>query len=78
MRTFAQNNNKKMLKFISFGSGRISRGDRHLSYGIRYPQAPVPMTSHVPMTTSRIKDGTLVLVDKEIVGNLDFTRYEEE
>ena len=23
---------------------KISRGDRHLSYGIRYPQAPVPMT----------------------------------
>lgn len=27
---------------------------------------------------SRIKDGTIVLVDKEIVGNLYFTRYEEE
>ena len=27
--------------------------------------------------TSRIKDGTIVLVDKEIVGNLNFTRYEE-
>ena len=28
--------------------------------------------------SSRIKDGTLVLVDKEIVGNLNFKRYEEE
>ena len=28
--------------------------------------------------SSRIKDGTVVLVDKEIVGNLNFTRYEEE
>ena len=28
--------------------------------------------------SSRIKDGTMVLVDKEIVGNLNFTRYEEE
>ena len=28
--------------------------------------------------SSRIKDGTIVLVDKEIVGNLNFTRYEEE
>lgn len=27
--------------------------------------------------SSRIKDGTIVLVDKEIVGNLNFTRYEE-
>lgn len=27
---------------------------------------------------SRIKDGTIVLVDKEIVGNLNFTRYDEE
>lgn len=27
---------------------------------------------------SRIKDGTIVLADKEIVGNLNFTRYEEE
>ena len=33
--------------------GRISRGDRHLSYGIRYPQAPVPMTT-IPMTTKDI------------------------
>ena len=28
--------------------------------------------------SSRIKDGTIVLVDKEIVGNLYFTRYEEK
>ena len=28
--------------------------------------------------SSRIKDGTMVLVDKEIVGNLNFTRYEDE
>ena len=28
--------------------------------------------------SSRIKDGTIVLVDKEIVGNLNFTRHEEE
>jgi hypothetical protein len=28
--------------------------------------------------TSRISDGSLVLVDKEIVGNLNFTRYEKE
>ena len=28
--------------------------------------------------SSRIKDGTMVLVDKEIVGNLKFTRYEDE
>ena len=28
--------------------------------------------------SSRIKDGTIVLMDKEIVGNLNFTRYEEE
>ena len=28
--------------------------------------------------TSRISDGSIVLVDKEIVGNLNFTRYEKE
>ena len=28
--------------------------------------------------SSRIKNGTTVFVDKEIVGNLNFTRYEEE
>ena len=28
--------------------------------------------------SSRIKDGTMVLVDKEIIGNLNFTRYEKE
>lgn len=27
---------------------------------------------------SRISDGSIVLVDKEIVGNLKFTRYEKE
>jgi len=27
---------------------------------------------------SRINDGTIVLVDKEIIGNLKFKRYEEE
>ena len=28
--------------------------------------------------SSRINDGTMVLVDKEIIGNLNFTRYEEK
>ncbi len=28
--------------------------------------------------TSRISDGAIVLVDKEIVGNLNFTRYEKK
>ena len=28
--------------------------------------------------SSRIKDGTIVLIDKEIVGNLNFSRHEEE
>ena len=28
--------------------------------------------------SSRIKDGTMVLVDKEIMGNINFTRYEKE
>lgn len=28
--------------------------------------------------SSRIKDGTILLIDKEIVGNLNFTRYEEK
>ena len=28
--------------------------------------------------TSRISDGSIVLVDKEIVGNLNFTRYEKK
>ncbi len=28
--------------------------------------------------SSRISDGSVVLVDKEIVGNLNFTRYEKE
>ena len=28
--------------------------------------------------SSRINDGTMVLVDKDIIGNLNFTRYEEK
>ena len=28
--------------------------------------------------SSRIKDGTILLVDKEIMGNINFTRYEKE
>lgn len=36
-----------------------SRGDRHLSYGIRYPQAPVPMTirTNAPSTDGLVPRG---------------------
>ena len=33
---------------------------------------------HYSIISSRIKDGSLVLVDKEIIGNLNFSRDEEK
>ena len=49
-------------------------------YSIRMAVAPYVklLVDTSRFISSRIKDGTLVLVDKEIVGNLKFTRYEEE
>jgi hypothetical protein len=60
-----------------FGNGGIK--------DVRSWQESETLASYVKMLidtsrfiSSRIKDGTIVLVDKEIVGNLNFTRYEEE
>ena len=64
-------------KILVFGNGGVKN--------VRTWQASETLAPYVKMLvdtsrfiSSRIKDGTIVLVDKEIVGNLNFTRYEEE
>ena len=64
-------------KILVFGNGGVN--------GARTWQESETLAPYVKLLvdtsrfiSSRIKDGTMVLVDKEIVGNLFFTRYEEK
>ena len=64
-------------KILVFGNGGIkdSRSWQESETLAPYVKLLVDTSRFI---SSRIKDGTIVLVDKEIVGNLNFTRYEEK
>ena len=64
-------------KILVFGNGGIkdSRSWQESETLAPYVKLLVDTSRFI---SSRIKDGTIVLVDKEIVGDLNFTRYEEE
>lgn len=64
-------------KILVFGNGRIkdSRSWQESETLAPYVKLLIDTSRFI---SSRIKDGTIVLVDKEIVGDLNFTRYEEE
>ena len=64
-------------KILVFGNGGVKDAARwEESEGLApYVKLLIDTSRFI---SSRIKDGTIVLVDKEIVGNLNFTRYEEE
>lgn len=64
-------------KILVFGNGGIkdSRSWQESKTLAPYVKLLVDTSRFI---SSRIKDGTIVLVDKEIVGDLNFTRYEEE
>ena len=64
-------------KILVFGNGGIkdSRSWQESETLAPYVKLLVDTSRFI---SSRIKDGTIVLVDKEIVGDLNFTRYEEK
>ena len=64
-------------KILVFGNGGIkdSRSWQESETLAPYVKLLVDTSRFI---ASRIKDGTIVLVDKEIVGDLNFTRYEKE
>ena len=64
-------------KILIFGNGGIkdSRSWQESETLALYVKLLVETSRFI---SSRIKDGTIVLVDKEIIGNLNFTRYEEK
>ena len=64
-------------KILVFGNGGIkdSRSWQESETLAPYVKLLIDTSRFI---SSRIKDGTIVLVDKEIVGDLNFTRYEEE
>ena len=64
-------------KILVFGNGGIkdSRSWQESETLAPYVKLLVDTSRFI---ASRIKDGTIILVDKEIVGDLNFTRYEKE
>ena len=64
-------------KIIVFGNGGVKDAKTWQESETLAPYVKL-LVDTSRFITSRIKDGTMVLVDKEIVGNLNFTRYEEE
>lgn len=64
-------------KILVFGNGGIkdSRSWQESKTLAPYVKLLIDTSRFI---SSRIKDGTIVLVDKEIVGNLNFRRHEEE
>ena len=64
-------------KIIVFGNGGVKDAKTWQESETLAPYVKL-LVDTSRFVSSRIKDGTIVLVDKEIVGNLNFTRYEKE
>lgn len=64
-------------KILIFGNGGVKDSRSWQESETLAPYVKLLMDTS-RFIASRIKDGTIVLADKEIVGNLNFTRYEEE
>lgn len=64
-------------KILVFGNGGVKDASRWEESENLAPYVKLLIDTS-RFISSRIKDGTIVLVDKEIVGNLNFTRYEKE
>lgn len=64
-------------KILIFGNGGVKDADswEHSSTLAEYVKTLIDTSRFI---SSRIKDGTIVLVDKKIIGNLKFTRDEKE
>lgn len=64
-------------KILVFGNGGVKDAARWEDSETLAPYVKLLIDTS-RFISSRIKDGTIVLVDKEIVGNLNFSRYEKE
>lgn len=64
-------------KILVFGNGGVKDAARWEDSETLAPYVKLLMDTS-RFISSRIKDGTIVLVDKEIVGNLNFSRYEKK
>ena len=64
-------------KILVFGNGGVKDAKRWKDSETLAPYVKMLMDTS-RFIQSRINDGTIVLVDKEIIGNLNFRRYEKE
>ena len=64
-------------KILVFGNGGVKDAKRWEESETLAPDVKMLMDTS-RFIQSRINDGTIALVDKEMIGNLKFRRYEEE
>lgn len=64
-------------KILIFGNGGVKDAKRWEDSPTLAPYVELLMDTS-RFLSSREKNGTILLVDKEIIGNLNFTRYEKE
>ena len=64
-------------KILVFGNGGIKDANSWQNSETLAPYVEMLIDTS-RFIVSRIKDGKIILVDKELIGNLNFTRYEEK
>lgn len=64
-------------KILIFGDGGIKDADSWQNSESLAPYVEMLIDTS-RFIASRIKDGKIIMVDKELIGNLNFTRYEKE
>ena len=64
-------------KVLVFGNGGLKDADSWQNSETLAPYVEMLIETS-RFVTSRIKNGKIILLDKELIGNLNFTRYEKE
>lgn len=64
-------------KILIFGNGGLKDADSWQNSKTLAPYVEMLIDTSRFIAT-RIKDGKIILMDKELIGNLNFTRYEKE
>lgn len=64
-------------KILIFGNGGLKDADSWQNSKTLAPYVEMLIDTSRFIST-RIKDGKIILMDKELIGNLNFTRYEKE
>lgn len=64
-------------KILIFGNGGIKDANSWQNSETLAPYVEMLIDTS-RFVASRIKDGKIILVDKDLIGNLNFTRYENE